>query len=433
MNPYLELKYAAPLMHAGFNPFWNPYLSCGTPLFAQPGLALAYPGTLLALLVPAPLGEAFFLLLHGALAFCGARQLARRQSLRMAPDLAATAYALAALTLGFVLAPSYLAGLAWLPWVFLAGESLERIACMALLLSSMDLVSIFLALGGMFFLSAQDRRRYALSFIAAFGLSAAATLPSLEALVLTHPSSGKILPLASEEAQSLEREMRGDRVMPESLSLTASGDSAIGPLWATGSRRPVWSFSFAQRLLPTDEIAKNLELNLWGVSGLLSRDASGLKNARLNAPVRAAMVSAARVKDNGTQTLVLESTPFINRPLLLDDDAAGADSQAVGAVWTMLAPSFDAMGESAVSLPKVSKGSWLYLSDTLYPGWMALVNGKERPIFRAEGSFRALEIGPGDQNVQFLYRPNLFYIGLFLAFASLALLWHREISSQSLH
>lgn len=48
----------------------------------------------------------------------------------------------------------------------------------------------------------------------------------------------------------------------------------------------------------------------------------------------------------------------------------------------------------------------LFLSDNYYPGWKARVNGKETKIYRADYSFRAVIVPPGDSTVEFLFVPG---------------------------
>jgi hypothetical protein len=46
---------------------------------------------------------------------------------------------------------------------------------------------------------------------------------------------------------------------------------------------------------------------------------------------------------------------------------------------------------------------WLTLADNYFPGWQALVDGKPRPIHRANTIFRALPVYPGEQQVVLRY------------------------------
>jgi hypothetical protein len=67
------------------------------------------------------------------------------------------------------------------------------------------------------------------------------------------------------------------------------------------------------------------------------------------------------------------------------------------------------------------KPAILVLTDSFYPGWVALVDGRETPIWRANSLFRAVEVGPGDHTVIFSYRPATFRWGAAITLGMLVL------------
>lgn len=74
----------------------------------------------------------------------------------------------------------------------------------------------------------------------------------------------------------------------------------------------------------------------------------------------------------------------------------------------------------------------LVLTDTFYPGWIALVDGAERPIRRANGFFRAVFLEPGVHSVTFEYRPRSFWLGVICnAVALLAVIVSIMLSMRS--
>jgi uncharacterized membrane protein YfhO len=50
----------------------------------------------------------------------------------------------------------------------------------------------------------------------------------------------------------------------------------------------------------------------------------------------------------------------------------------------------------------------LFLSDNYYPGWNVYVNGKKTKIYRANYSFRAVEVPKGKSTVIFTYENWYF-------------------------
>ncbi|MFG0316139.1 MAG: hypothetical protein ACF8XB_02605, partial [Planctomycetota bacterium JB042] len=51
------------------------------------------------------------------------------------------------------------------------------------------------------------------------------------------------------------------------------------------------------------------------------------------------------------------------------------------------------------------------LTDNAFPGWVATVDGEERPILRSHLTFRAVEVPAGDSRVVFRYRPSSVRLG----------------------
>lgn len=64
---------------------------------------------------------------------------------------------------------------------------------------------------------------------------------------------------------------------------------------------------------------------------------------------------------------------------------------------------------------------WLVLTDTFYPGWKARVDGNEAPLIRANAMFRAVPVGAGRHEIEFLYRPSSVKTGLMVTAAALLL------------
>jgi hypothetical protein len=63
---------------------------------------------------------------------------------------------------------------------------------------------------------------------------------------------------------------------------------------------------------------------------------------------------------------------------------------------------------------------FLVLTDLNYPGWEALVDGREQPIYRANYLFRAVSLDRGKHRVEFRYRPRSVKWGALASLATLA-------------
>jgi Bacterial membrane protein YfhO len=63
----------------------------------------------------------------------------------------------------------------------------------------------------------------------------------------------------------------------------------------------------------------------------------------------------------------------------------------------------------------------LVLSDTVYPGWRAFVDGREAPVLRGDMLFRVVALPAGQHQVEFRFEPQSVQLGLLVTLASLLL------------
>lgn len=68
-----------------------------------------------------------------------------------------------------------------------------------------------------------------------------------------------------------------------------------------------------------------------------------------------------------------------------------------------------------VSLPAAHRGGLVVVADTLHPGWEATVDGREAPIYSANGVFRAVSVPAGAKQIEFRYQPSAASLGLFIS------------------
>lgn len=104
----------------GEMPLWNPLSHCGVPFLAQWTTMCLYPGTLALVLLPMPLSLNWFIVLHLLLAGVGMYWLARNWTDNgFAASAAALGYVFAGFTTCSTVWPSYIAAMAWMPFVVL--------------------------------------------------------------------------------------------------------------------------------------------------------------------------------------------------------------------------------------------------------------------------------------------------------------------------
>jgi hypothetical protein len=112
---------------AGSWPLWDPWISFGVPMLANPNAQILYPTTWLNAVLPAPTAYTLFAWLHLTFAGVGTFVLARGLRLsRPAAVLAGALWVASGPFLSLVNVWNHLAGAAWVPWVLAAGERALR-------------------------------------------------------------------------------------------------------------------------------------------------------------------------------------------------------------------------------------------------------------------------------------------------------------------
>ena len=64
----------------------------------------------------------------------------------------------------------------------------------------------------------------------------------------------------------------------------------------------------------------------------------------------------------------------------------------------------------------------LVLSETYYPGWKVYVDGEEKKILKANFAFRAVPLSAGQHEIEFIYDPLSFKVGLVITLLTIACL-----------
>ncbi len=109
---------------AGSWPVWDPHVSFGQPMLAQPDTQVLYPFTWLNLLLPLRSGYSVFVLFHLVLSGVGLFRLASRLGTSRGGALvAAVVWMLSGPFLSLANVWHHFAGAAWMPWVLEAAES----------------------------------------------------------------------------------------------------------------------------------------------------------------------------------------------------------------------------------------------------------------------------------------------------------------------
>lgn len=124
--------------------------------------------------------------------------------------------------------------------------------------------------------------------------------------------------------------------------------------------------------------------------------------------------------DRATRDL-LATGPFDARRQIVLDRAPPADLPGVPPELAEVA--IDAYDDRRVTLSaRTGAPAILVLSDAMYPGWQAAVDGTEAPILTADTIFRAVYLAPGEHRIEFTYDPASFKLGAAISLGTLGLL-----------
>jgi len=202
---YAQVESFVRAVRSGSWPVWDPYVSFGHPMLANPNTQVLYPPTWINLVLAPESAYVVLTFAHLAWAGLGLFRLARRLGMsEAASTVASAAWVASGPLLSLVNVWHHLAGASWIPWVFLAAENALAFpslrgavlwggALAAQLLAGSPDMAAFTGAGVAAFtltrlewrpsLLATNRPRLAATLLAllfALGLAAAQLLPTLE-------------------------------------------------------------------------------------------------------------------------------------------------------------------------------------------------------------------------------------------------------------
>ena len=118
-------------------------------------------------------------------------------------------------------------------------------------------------------------------------------------------------------------------------------------------------------------------------------------------------------------------TAVVEGPLRLSPRPAGADEAPLRQQIT-----FDYYSPRRLYLhTTTNRAGLLVLSEAYYPGWQARLDGVPVPIHRADYMLRGIELPAGEHQLEMVYNPPSFWVGLAVSAATLiavAAVWLRE-------
>lgn len=370
------LDRQAALAGSGTGLFWNPRAGgLGAPLLADPGYAALYPSAAAFRLLPAPAAFALVAALHLGLWFFSGLVLLR--GARFGPRFAAgTALltGLLSLAAGMALGFNFFLSLCWAPLFYWALRRKLR--------------------GGDEIFTATAGAAFGLALLAGGTLSAGATAAAAFIVVPALTRRG------------------GEDPDRRALLLPLLAALALGTLIGAGQVVPT---AFADQAGTDGPELINLRQRLQ----LTLRQQFEDKTF-----ARAFSIPKARWVAGREQALAVVADPgFKGREfVVIEGSQTGTPPPEMGNSFWPVKTQVDHYDRVSLVVEGKHPG-WLVLLDGWDPDWRAEVNGKPAPVHRANGFFRAVELGTETSRVDFYYRPRagLAGLGLSLAGACLAI------------
>jgi hypothetical protein len=207
------------------------------------------------------------------------------------------------------------------------------------------------------------------------------------------------------------------------------GVSHMGVYSALGSRRyfdllrPLGGVNLAFGYSPTtaEKIADHTRLlDLFGVRWIISREAINISGLQAessgppflykndNALPRAFVTAGSKIlRDAAAVLKAMHAQTFDpHEAVLLESSTAPEVAPGKFSKARLLE-----QDDGSISLEAVGPG-WLVLTELYYPGWQAVVDGRQVPVYQGNYVFMAVPIAEGNHHVQFRYVPRSFTYGL---------------------
>ncbi len=125
---------------------------------------------------------------------------------------------------------------------------------------------------------------------------------------------------------------------------------------------------------------------------------------------------------NRIWTRLTEADFDARRTVLLEENPANQlaspteQANASSVVFDNYEPNYVRMRTSS------AQPGWLVLLDTYYPGWQVRIDGKEGRILAADYIFRGVSLPSGSHEVEFVYRPVSFLLGVAISASTIVTL-----------
>jgi hypothetical protein len=160
-------------------------------------------------------------------------------------------------------------------------------------------------------------------------------------------------------------------------------------------------------------------MNVGAVEHIDVSQTGGVRFDHIPAAYRLRWYSCMRSAANGEKAWreiqkEFDAPPRPERAVILEDISISGNTRCDSGNMAVVGLVFERPDQMVLEVEAFDSG-WLVLSDTWYPGWVATVDGKSAPLYRADSIFRAVPVGSGKHEITLKYRPAGFYSGGILS------------------
>ncbi len=219
---------------------------------------------------------------------------------------------------------------------------------------------------------------------------------------------------AYEDRSRLKQALLPDINLLDGLALSANFDPLVPDRYAT------W-MSVVNRL--PHERRRNLlaMMNVGVVEQMSAKDMSGVQFSDFAGGFPAAFYSCVKpVALDGHPLLQMAQQGFSSTTLWVET----SQPEVIGSCLPNrpIPASLKQGSPNRLEVNVSAQSGWLFISQVWYPGWTAEIDGAAAPIYRANYAFMAVNVPPGSQKVELIYRPIPYQVGALLSILILVVL-----------
>ncbi len=144
------------------------------------------------------------------------------------------------------------------------------------------------------------------------------------------------------------------------------------------------------------------------------------------------LIGCALIAKNGTEALdlILDGKVNLSRTIVLESNRVNRSSVPCDQIQGKVKILKQSPGYLKLSVDQ-KQDSWIFWSQTWYPGWKGRIDGKAVEIERANYLFQTIFAEQGKHVVEFFYKPDSFFWGVGfslvgLAFLTCGLWWEKK-------